>query len=184
MKHTSPKIILIDQDGVLADYQSTLHKILVREHPDKTWLPLHQLAHHDTEKNYPKEYGDIIEEITLRKGFYRSFLPIKGGREALEHMQALGHDVRICTAPKRKYQNCVLEKLEWIEEHLGSTWAEQTIITRDKTLVTGNILIDDKPNITGACAPTWKQIFYDQPYNRAHSKPRLNWLNYKEVLEL
>lgn len=157
--------------------------ILKREHPDKNWLPLEALTHHDTEKNYPAEYADIIEEITLRKGFYRNLEPIPGGREALEYLLSLGHDVRICTAPKRDYQNCVLEKMEWIEEHLGRTWTERTIITRDKTLVHGDILVDDKPNITGSRAPAWMQVFYDQPYNRAHNKPRLTWTNYRQVLE-
>ncbi len=176
------KIILIDQDGVLADYQASLHVILRREHPKGPWLPLTALRHHDTEKNYPDEWKDTIEEIVLRKGFYRNLAPIAGGREALEHLLSLGHEVRICTAPKRKYRNCTLEKLEWIEEHLGQTWVERTIITRDKTFVVGDILIDDKPGITGKHTPSWEHIFYDQPYNRAHDRRRLTWANYKEVL--
>lgn len=176
------KIILIDQDGVLADYHESLHAILRRERPEMMWLPLEALTHHDTEKNYPAEYADIIEEVVLRKGFYRNLLPIAGGRIALEHLLSLGNEVRICTAPKRDFRNCTLEKLEWIDEHLGRKWVERTIITRDKTFVHGDILIDDKPNITGEHAPTWEQVFYDQPYNRAHDKRRLNWSNYQGVL--
>lgn len=178
------KIILIDQDGVQANYQASLHAILNKEYPNGPWLPITELRHHDTEKNYPPEWKDVIEEIVLRRGFYRNLPPIPGGREALEYLLSQGHDVRIVTAPKRKYKNCVLEKLEWIEEHLGQTWVERTIITRDKTLVHGDILVDDKPDVHGARIPSWEQVFYDQPYNRAHNKRRLNWINYKEVLEL
>ena len=174
--------ILIDQDGVLANYQACLHAILREEHSSGPWLPLDQLLHHDTEKNYPPEWTDVIDEIVLRKGFYRNLEPIAGGKDALEHLLSLGHEVRICTAPKRDFRNCTLEKLEWIKEYLGQKWVERTIITRDKTFVHGDILIDDKPNITGACRPSWEQIFYDQPYNRAHNKRRLNWTNYKEIL--
>lgn len=175
-------IMLVDQDGVLANYQESLHAILAREHPTGPWKPVDELTRHDTDKNYPPEWTDVIEEIVLRKGFYRNLPPIEGGRDALLHLLLLGHDVRIVTAPKRDFRNCTLEKLEWIDEHLGRKWTERTIITRDKTLVHGDILIDDKPGITGARQPSWEQVFYDQSYNRAHDKRRLNWSNYKEVL--
>lgn len=181
---TNSKIILVDQDGVLADHQGALLGFLRVEHPEVPWLPIGELIHHDMDKNYPPEYADIIEEVVLRKGFYRNLAPIAGAKEALEHLLSLGHDVRICTAPKRKYQNCVLEKLEWIEEHLGQKWVERTIITRDKTLVHGNILIDDKPVVSGVQTPSWEHVYYDQPYNRAHNKRRLTWANYQEVLGL
>ncbi|OGZ13314.1 MAG: hypothetical protein A3C93_00145 [Candidatus Lloydbacteria bacterium RIFCSPHIGHO2_02_FULL_54_17] len=176
------KIILIDQDGVLANYQESLHAILAREHPTGPWRPIHELVHHDTEKNYSREWTDVIEEIVLRKGFYRNLPPIVGGCEALEYLLAQGNDVRICTAPKRDFRNCTLEKLEWIDEHFGRKWSERTIITRDKTLVSGDILIDDKPNVKGVRQPSWEHIFYDQPYNRTHKGRRLTWTNYKEVL--
>ena len=42
--------------------------------------------------------------------------------------------------------------------HLGQEWARKVILTADKTLVSGAVLIDDKPKITGAPArPDWKQ---------------------------
>jgi len=184
VRNPQRRIILVDQDGVLADYQGKLLEILKREHPHKQWLPLTALTEHDIEKNYPPEYADILEEIVLRKGFYLSLEPIAGGKEALEHLLALGHDVRICTAPKREHTFCVPEKLAWIDRYLGRKWTERTIITRDKTLIHGDILIDDKPGITGVCQPSWEQIFYDQPYNHRYEKRRLTWVNYKEVLAL
>ena len=36
----------------------------------------------------------------------------------------------------------------------------------DKTLVRGDVLIDDKPHVTGSNAPTWQHLLYDAPYNR------------------
>lgn len=179
------KIILIDQDGVLANYHKRFLEIWKAEHPEKIWVSLEDSTEHDTEKNYPPEYRDVIEEITVRKGFFGSFEPMPGARGALEILLALGHDVRICTAPKRDHTFCVPEKLAWIDKHFGRKWTERTIITRDKTLVHGDILIDDKPNVGGVvCQPSWEQVFYDQPYNRAYNKRRLNWSTYKEVLAL
>lgn len=37
----------------------------------------------------------------------------------------------------------------WVEKHLGHEFLEQVILTRDKTLIAGDILIDDKPDIVG-----------------------------------
>lgn len=178
------KVILIDQDGVLANYQQRFLEIWRAEHPEKVWVPIEALTEHDTDKNYPPEYRDIIDEIVVRKGFFGSLPIIPGAKEALEDMLTRGHDVRIVTAPKRNHTFCVPEKFAWIGEHLGQKWVERIILTRDKTLVHGDILIDDKPGISGVCQPSWEQIFYDQPYNRAHDKRRLTWANYREVLEL
>ena len=42
-----------------------------------------------------------------------------------------------------------ISQFEWVEEHLGRDWTLRLILTRDKTVVNGHILIDDKPKITG-----------------------------------
>ena len=184
MNNTNKKIILIDQDDVLANYHARFLEIWKNEHPEKVWVSLADSAEYDVDKNYPPEYRDLIEEITVRKGFFGSLSPISGAKEALETMLVLGHDVRIVTAPKRKHTFCVPEKFAWIEKHLGQKFVERIVLTRDKTLVNGDILIDDKPNVPGVCTPSWEQVFYDQPYNRRYNNRRLTWANYQEVLGL
>ena len=180
----TPKIILVDQDGVLADYPNWFLKMWREAHPEKPWVPVLALSEHDTVKNYPPEYRKLLEAIDLACGFYRSLPIIPGAKEALENLLSLGHDVRICTAPKRRFTYCVPEKFEWIAEHLGQKWVERTILTRDKTLVHGDILVDDKPEITGIRKPTWKHVLYDQPYNRRFTaKPRITWANYEHLLK-
>ena len=175
--------ILIDQDGVLANYQQHLLAIWRREHGEKFWLPLSLVTEHDMEKQYPEEFHALLAELSLREGFFQALPPIVGAKEALETLLRMGHDVRFCTSPKLYYHFCVAEKFAWVEEHLGMAWTERIILTRDKTLVQGDILIDDKPDITGVCTPTWKHILYDQPYNRHLSQqPRLTWANWKEIL--
>ena len=44
---------------------------------------------------------------------------------------------------------CVFFQYAWVEKHLGCDFLEQVILTRDKTLISGDILIDDKPDIQG-----------------------------------
>ena len=37
------------------------------------------------------------------------------------------------------FHDCVREKYEWVEEHLGFELTKQIILTRDKTVVSGKI---------------------------------------------
>lgn len=37
----------------------------------------------------------------------------------------------------------------WVEKHLGKEFLEQIVLTRDKTIVSGDLLIDDRPDIIG-----------------------------------
>lgn len=37
----------------------------------------------------------------------------------------------------------------WVEKHLGPQFVERIILTRDKTVVLGDLLIDDKDSIQG-----------------------------------
>ncbi len=81
------------------------------------------------------------------KGFILGLPPIEGGLQAVKDMLSSGIDVRICTSPFAHYsghEHSFFEKYEWIEKNLGSDWVERVILTRDKTLVRGEFLIDDK----------------------------------------
>ncbi len=66
---------------------------------------------------------------------------------------------------------------------MGEDWLENTIVTRDKTLIHGDYLIDDKPKVGGLIKPKWEHIVFDQPYNRnIDNKLRINWSNYMDAL--
>lgn len=44
---------------------------------------------------------------------------------------------------------CVFVQYAWVDRHLGPDFLEKVILTRDKTIVSGDILIDDKLDILG-----------------------------------
>lgn len=43
---------------------------------------------------------------------------------------------------------CMLQ-YAWVKKHFGSAFLEQIVLTRDKTVVSADLLIDDRPDITG-----------------------------------
>lgn len=179
------RTILVDQDDVLANYSKRLIEIVAQEYPGEPKVSEDELRFFETELHYSPENRKAIDRIAIREGFFENLEPIEGAVEALHDLLACGFDVRICTSPKKYFKYCVPEKFAWIEKHLGREFAMRIVLTRDKTLVRGSILIDDKPEITGVAVPEWEHVIYDRPCNRnASGKRRINWQNYREVLGL
>ena len=179
------RTILFDQDGVLANYTKGHLDAIAREFPELRRLAVSDITRFETSDHFPASYRSQIEAITLRPGFFRNLEPMEGALDALKQLLADEYDVRICTAPKKIFDNCVAEKFAWVKHYLGQKFVERIVLTRDKTLVHGDILVDDKPEVTGVCTPAWRHVLYDQPYNRhVWGKDRLTWENYKEVLGL
>ena len=179
------QVVLVDMDGVLANYEKGFLDIWRKRFPDAVWKPLETRTTFQIEDDYPEWHRAKIWDIFLEKGFFRNLEPIPGSKEAMKEMaQGSDYQVFICTAPLSGAEYCIPEKYEWVEEHLGKDFVKRIILTKDKTLVRGKFLIDDKPEITGLLTPEWEQLMFDQPYNRhITAKRHINWSNWKEILE-
>jgi 5'-nucleotidase len=176
-------IILVDMDGTVTNLEKLMWARAAEQlGPDV--LPAKRLRY-EFEDEFSPELCNVLNRIQRSKGFYFDMEPIPGAIEALNQMRAFGHDVFICTSPLRVYEYCVTEKYAWVDKHLGKDWVRRLILAKDKTLIQGNALIDDKPDVGGVVIPTWEHILYCQRYN-AHvpNKRRLTWENWQEVLRL
>uniref|UniRef100_A0A670K026 5',3'-nucleotidase, mitochondrial n=1 Tax=Podarcis muralis TaxID=64176 RepID=A0A670K026_PODMU len=75
----------------------------------------------------------------------------------------------------RCYTSCTGSR--WIrlgEKHLGQEFLEQIVLTRDKTVVSGDLLIDDRPDIIGAeKSPSWEHILFTACHNKHLQLPPL-----------
>ena len=69
-----------------------------------------------------------------------------------------------------------------VEKHLGRDATNRLVLTKDKTLVHGNLLIDDKPHIQGAVKPRWKHPVRRALQPRRDRPPRITWSNWRNVL--
>lgn len=175
--------ILIDMDGVIADFDREFLQRWRTRHPDKFYIPLEERITFYVKEQYPEELKPLVIEIIREPGFFRDIVPVEGAKEALMEMDGMGLEVFICTSPITAYKNCVLEKYEWVDRVLGSDWVKRVIMTKDKTFVKADYLIDDKPEITGVeNPPSWEHILYDRPYNREVNKKRITWENWKDVI--
>lgn len=176
-------LILVDMDGVLADFDLHACAELERIHPEVVQVPLEERREFYLKDDYPDDRDKIIA-ITSKQGFFANLTMIPGAYAGMLKLVGLGHDVRICTAPLTENDYCVHEKYHWVRKNMPA-FQSKLIITKDKTLVRGDILIDDKPEITGAMNPLWLHVVYDQPYNRhVDGRPRMSWHNTHELLAL
>lgn len=181
-------IVLVDQDGVLADFERGVLDAFRARYPGAPFIELTDRRGFYVREQYPPEWADAISQIVRGEGFYRGLPVIKGGPAALEDMLKAGHDVFLCTTAMASSRWSAQEKLAWIEQHLGRSWVRRTVFTHDKTLVGDRlkpcVLIDDRPRITGAASPPWTHVLFDAPYNRDEAGPRLSsWAGWRAVLE-
>jgi 5'-nucleotidase len=178
-------LILIDMDDVISDFDGEFYTRWNKIHPEKKIVSPEERKCFYIKDELPEDFTKLIREINTASGFIRSLSEIPGSIQAVKEIAGMGNEVFICTSPLNAYKNCVEEKYAWIEEHLGFEWTLKLILTKDKTLVRGDLLIDDKPEITGVAEPTWEHIIFDKPYNRhVNNHKRINWGNWKEILEI
>ena len=82
-------------------------------------------------------------------------------------MKKIGYIVKFCSTPQIN-STSHSDKCEWITNHFGEQMATDLILTHDKTLIKGDILIDDKVNVKGIRKPEWMHILFRSPYNIDH----------------
>lgn len=167
----------IDMDGVLADWAGGIELELDMDGHDSSFLNWSTW-----DGAYTDEQREIVKHAQASHKFYYQLMPIPGACYGVHALEATGCEIVFVSTPDHMNSTCADDKIAWLEKHIGKGYGKKLILTHDKTLVNVDILIDDKPFITGAIKPTWTQIIFDQPYNReipsADKRVRLTkWIN-------
>ncbi len=184
-------VVLVDMDGVLADFDQRLLDVLSERHP-QVQQPAKDERAFPLKNSFAAEHHALLAAIMTEPGFFARMAPIEGAIDSMHAMLAAGLDVRICSAPLASSPACAAEKVAWVAEHLGTSWVDRLVLARDKTYVRGDYLIDDAPVAKGSgLAPTWEHVYYDQPYNRPgrpNADPQRRrlprWTSWRDVIAL
>jgi len=185
--HADNKLtVLVDMDNTLCNYEEAFERTMKERYPEVGLVGAEKRVNWDITLDYAEEHREKVKSVAGVKGFFLGMKPNEGAVEAIKAMDAAGHKVLIVSAPDPNYTaQCSQEKYQWVEQHLGAEWAPRVILTRDKTTIRGDYLIDDKPHCDiGAVKPEWKHVVYSQTYNtKCGDKSVLNsWADWKDVL--
>lgn len=167
-------MVLVDMDGVLADFDNATKHYLVEHYPE---IPLvDKRQHFYFRDDYPDpDHQAIIKEFHHSQYFFANLPPIPGALEGWQRLIELGYEPRVCTAPLITNPWCVAEKLAWIERHLGSATVKTAIVDIDKEKYPGIALIDDRPVVKNTELAPWQHILFSASYNQDIDTPyRLN----------
>ena len=131
------KILLVDQDDVLADFMGAF------------WIALKK----NPAIKYPQSQYKFFENLE----------PIKDAIESINILKNY-YDVLILTRPSVHNPLCYTEKRVWIENHLGFDMCKNLMLVYDKTMIKGDginkiYLIDDVIH-SGRNNPEWEHIHF------------------------
>lgn len=114
--------VFIDMDGVLCDIEAA-YREAARTHPDVA---------------FPQSIPGLFASLSV----------IPGAKEAVAELRSNPRlDVWLLSAPSTRNPLCYSEKRIWVEKVFDYPLAKRLILASDKSLLRGDILIDD--NISG-----------------------------------
>lgn len=180
------RTVLVDMDNTIVDWDAEfIRRYASGRDLQEVEKIVRSRAKFEIEENFPESARAEVLETVASPGFYESLQPLPGAVEALQALVAEGVDVKLVTAPHPTCPGtCAMEKYTSVERIFGASFQERLIITRDKTQVQGDILIDDKPHISGSKPRPWKHVIFNQSYNQdVQGKDRLSsWTSWRDVL--
>ena len=153
--------ILIDMDDTIegllpawVEYLNNRYGTTVSPDDVKEW---------DITKAFPELSEHQVFEPFLFESFWENVKPLPGAQEVIKRLMDDGHDVYIVTSTCYKIIEMKMDKV--LFKYFPFIDHKKLIITYNKQLLLGDVMIDDAPhNLIGGC---YKKLLIDSPTNRS-----------------
>ena len=174
--------ILVDMDDVLVNTLSAWVEWLNEHH--SLCVAVDDIAQWDMKYAFPQLTNEQIHKPLLTDYFWSTVTAKPDAKAYLERLIKEGHDIFVVTASnyvtlKAKMERCLLRNFPFL------SW-DNVIITYHKQLISGDVLIDDKPdNLIGG---QYARILFTASHNRKFSTSSNgmfranNWSDVYEIL--
>jgi 5'-nucleotidase len=156
-------IVFVDMDGVAADI---IPYWLYRYNTDfQDDLSYEDITCWGLEKLVKPLCGEHIRDYLDDPGFFAKARVIDGSIDALRDISDKGHKVYFATHTPETSRTAYYEKCTWADRHFPFIGGDHVIAVKDKSVLLGDVLIDDKPE--NLVAFQGRRVLYDQPWNRS-----------------
>lgn len=176
---TERPVLLVDQDGVLADFDQAFFDACM----DHAWTwdcegPHEQRHRFGTDHIIDEHHRKLARHHVNTTRWFRDLPPIPGAIEGINELAEHG-EVFIATKPLEANDTCRDDKALWVREHLGGEWEKRMFIAPDKSRLHGTLLLDDCHKMDWIPRATWAPIVFEAPWNGEGTKwdglPRWSW---------
>lgn len=153
-------------DGPLADFDRHFHTKCV----EMGGIEFDVDGPHVQSERY---FTDHIPDPTQRRlartmidaaGWFRSLPVVEGAKEGVAELLDFGFDIWVCTKPLEKNPTCRDDKGAWLREHFPML-EDRLIIAPDKSLIIGDVLLDDAPKVAWFKSAPWVPVLFAVPFN-------------------
>lgn len=163
--------ILIDQDGPLADFDAAAWDEVSKLDPEMRDI--------DSPDEQTRRY--ILDHVTNRQmqrwlkrnrieaaGWFRNLPPTPGAIDGVRGLIDAGFDVWVATKPMEANPSCRDDKAAWLRQHIPEL-ERKLLIAPDKSMIRGNVLLDDAPKLEWFDRAEWTPVIFPRPFNREGS---------------
>ncbi len=156
------KIILLDCDGVLANFAGALNKLTGTKPSDVvSW------------DYFSTNHKGVMRKACADREFWRALDPVPGAKEGVATLKRYakleGARILVCTSPWHSCDGWASSRWYWLEHHFGIK-PRDVIIGSAKELIKGDVLVEDNGKTLFRWmmvqAPPGLPIIFDAPYNQ------------------
>lgn len=161
--------VLLDMDGPLADFDRAFFERCAWngwEMDCTLATQTHRFATDHIPNRAARAHARRMVDTT---GWFASLPVTAGARNGLLSLAEVA-DVWIVSKPLEANPSCRDEKAEWLRREFGTEWERRLILAADKSMVRGDVLLDDAPHVEWCERATWVPVIFATPWNGAGSK--------------
>lgn len=171
-------VLLLDMDGPMAGFDEHGWNVCTDLGFTFDAEGFHVQQHrYFTEHLSPDEHRKA-RTIIEAPGWFRALPVVEGAQAGVEELLSAGVEIWVCTKPLEANPGCRDEKGAWLREHFPML-ERNLIITPDKSLIRGNVLLDDAIKIEWIQEADWAPMVFTAPFNGPGSEwahlPHWTW---------